>query len=243
MPSHHIVRAFDEELAYLGNRIAAMGGHAERMVDESVAALVNGDVALAAKVVGDDAVLDALQREVDDRVIVIIARRQPMAEDLREIIGTIRIAAELERVGDLAKSNGKRVAAIAEARQPRQLFRGLEALSNLALTQLKDVLDVYASRRVDAISKIRDRDEEIDAVHTSLFRELLTYMMEDPRKITSCTHLLFCAKNIERIGDHATNIAEIVFHIATGSQLPPERPKVDQSHKVVVTSEGTEIVG
>ena len=190
-----------------------------------------------------DAQLDELQREVDDRVIVIIARRQPMAEDLREIIGTIRIAAELERIGDLGKSNAKRVAAIAETRQPRQLFRGLEALSELALTQLKDVLDVYASRRVEAISQIRDRDEEIDAVHTSLFRELLTYMMEDPRKITSCTHLLFCAKNIERIGDHATNIAEIVFHIATGEQLPPERPKVDQSHKVVVTSEGTEIVG
>jgi phosphate transport system protein len=242
MPSQHIVRAFDEELALLANRIAAMGGHAERMVDESVTALVGGDAALAAKVIADDAVLDELQREVDDRVIVMIARRQPMAEDLREIIGTIRIAAELERVGDLGKSNAKRVAAIAEARQPRPLFRGLEALSTLALTQLKDVLDVYASRHVDAIAKIRDRDEEIDAVYTSLFRELLTYMMEDPRNISACTHLLFCAKNIERIGDHATNIAETVFHIATGSQLPPERPKVDHSHKVVVTSEGAEIV-
>lgn len=243
MPSHHIVRAFDEELALLANRIAAMGGHAERMVDESVAALVSGDTALAAKVITDDAVLDELQRDVDERVIVMIARRQPMAEDLREIIGTIRIAAELERVGDLGKSNAKRVAAIAEARQPRPLFRGIEALATLALTQLKDVLDVYASRRVYAITKIRDRDEEIDAVYTSLFRELLTYMMEDPRNISACTHLLFCAKNIERIGDHATNIAETVFHIATGAQLPPERPKVDHSHKVVVTSEGAEIVG
>jgi phosphate transport system protein len=242
MPSPHIVRAYDEELAMLANRIAAMGGHAERIVDESVSALVNGDTALATKVIADDTVLDELQRDVDDRAIIIIARRQPMAEDLREIIGTIRIASELERIGDLGKSNAKRVAAVVEARQPRQLFRGLEALSNLALTQLKDVLDVYASRRVEDLVKIRDRDEEIDAVYTSLFRELLTYMMEDPRNISACTHLLFCAKNIERIGDHATNIAETVFHIATGAQLPPDRPKVDQSHRVVVTSEGAEIV-
>jgi phosphate transport system protein len=242
MPSQHIVRAYDEELAFLGNRIAAMGGSAERMVEEAVAALVNSDAALAAKVVADDIVLDELQREVDDRAIVIIARRQPMAEDLREIIGTIRIAAELERVGDLGKNIAKRVAAVSEARQPPRCFRGIEALSTLALTQLKAVLDIYASRSIDSIVQVRDRDEEIDAVFTSLFRELLTYMMEDPRNISACTHLLFCAKNIERIGDHATNIAETLYHIVTGSQLPAERPKEDKSHRVVVTADGSEIV-
>ena len=116
-----------------------------------------------------------------------------------------------------------------------RLFRGLEALATLALTQLKQVLDVYASRAVDTIGFVRDRDEEIDAMYTSLFRELLTYMMEDPRNISPCTHLLFCAKNIERIGDHATNIAETVYHVATGEQLPPDRPKEDGSHRVVLS--------
>jgi phosphate transport system protein len=157
-----------------------------------------------------------------------------MAIDLREIIGAIRISADLERVGDLGKNIAKRVAAAGQTRQPAKLFRGIEALAELALTQLKDVLDAYGSRAIERIAAVRDRDEEIDAKYTSLFRELLTYMMEDPRNITACTHLLFCAKNIERIGDHATNIAETVHYIVTGSQLPAERPKEDESHTVVV---------
>ena len=236
MNSLHIVRAYDEELASLGNRIASMGGHAERMVEQSIAALINADGALARKVIADNAVLDEGQRWIDDRAILLIAKRQPMADDLREIIGTIRIAADLERVGDLGKSIAKRVVAVSDAPQPIQLFRGLEALATLALTQLKQVLDVYASRSIDAISFMRDRDEEIDAMYTSLFRELLTYMMEDPRNISPCTHLLFCAKNIERIGDHATNIAETVYYVVTGEQLPPERPKEDKSHRVVLSA-------
>ena len=239
MNSQHTVRAYDEELATLGNRIAAMGGHAERMVDEAVAALINADTALARKVIADDVVLDEGQRWIDDRAIVLIAKRQPMADDLREIIGTIRISADLERVGDLGKNIAKRVVAVADTRQPVQLFRGLEALATLALTQLKQVLDVYASRSVGAIAFMRDRDEEIDAMYTSLFRELLTYMMEDPRNISPCTHLLFCAKNIERIGDHATNIAETVYYVVTGEQLPLERPKEDKSHRVVMMNPAT----
>ena len=186
--------------------------------------------------IADDAVLDDGQREIDDKAIVIIAKRQPMADDLREIIGAIRISADLERVGDLGKNIAKRVVAVTERRQPPSLFRGLQALAELALTQLKDVLDVYASRSVDRIGVVRDRDEQIDAMYTSLFRELLTYMMEDPRNITACTHLLFCAKNIERIGDHATNIAETVYYIVTGKQMPAERPKEDKSHRVTVSA-------
>jgi phosphate transport system protein len=213
-----------------------MGGHAERMVDEAVAALVHSDIGLARKVVADDAVLDEGQREIDDKAIVIIAKRQPMADDLREIIGAIRISADLERVGDLGKNIAKRVGAIVRERQPVSLFRGLQALADLALTQRKEVLDAYASRSVDKIDFVRDRDDQIDAMYTSLFRELLTYMMEDPRNISACTHLLFCAKNIERIGDHATNIAETVFYIVTGEQMPPERSKEDKSHKVVVNA-------
>lgn len=234
MTSQHIVRAYEEELQYLARKIASMGGHAERMVDQAVTALVNSDLGLAQRVIKDDAVLDDAQREVDDKAILIIARRQPMATDLREIIGAIRISADLERVGDLGKNVAKRVSAISETRQPESLFRGLEALAELALTQLKEVLDVYASRSVENIGFVRDRDEQIDAMYTSLFRELLTYMMEDQRNITPCTHLLFCAKNIERIGDHATNIAETIYYIVTGLLLPTERPKEDTTHNVTL---------
>ena len=237
MQSVHIVSAYDEELKFLARKIAAMGGQAERMVDQAVAALVNGDPELGQRVVQDDLMLDEAEREVDDKAILIIARRQPMATDLREIIGAIRISADLERVGDLGKNIAKRVAAVAEGRQPTSLFRGLEALAELALTQLKEVLDVYASRSVEKIGFVRDRDEQIDAMYTSLFRELLTYMMEDPRNITPCTHLLFVAKNIERIGDHATNIAETIYYIVTGEQMPPERPKEDKSHRVTTAGE------
>jgi phosphate transport system protein len=234
MNSNHTLRAYDEELKFLAGHVASMGGHAERMVEQAVEALVRSDDGLARKVVDDDRILDQAQREIDDKAIQIIARRQPMAIDLREIIGAIRISADLERVGDLGKNIAKRVSAARQVRQPVRLFRGIEALSYLALTQLKEVLDAYGSRSVGRIAVVRDRDEEIDAMYTSLFRELLTYMMEDPRNITACTHLLFCAKNIERIGDHATNIAETVHYIVTGSQLPVERPKEDETHKVVV---------
>ncbi len=234
MQTQHIVRSYDADLKYLASRIAAMGGHAERMVEQSVQALVTSDLGLARKVVEDDAVLDEGQREVDEKAIIVIAKRQPMADDLREIIGAIRISGDLERVGDLGKNIAKRVVAVTETQQPLRLFRGLEALAELALTQLKEVLDTYASRSTDRIQLVRDRDDQIDAMYTSLFRELLTYMMEDPRNITACTHLLFCAKNIERIGDHATNIAETVYYIVTGLQMPPERPKEDKSHKVML---------
>jgi len=234
MQSVHIVSAYDEELKYLSKRIAAMGGHAERMVEQAIQALVNADPGLAQKVIRDDIVLDEGQREIDDKAIVIIAKRQPMATDLREIVGAIRISADLERVGDLGKNVAKRVVSVIDGRQPTSLFRGLEALAELALTQLKEVLDVYASRSVDKIGFVRDRDDQIDAMYTSLFRELLTYMMEDPRNITPCTHLLFCAKNIERIGDHATNIAETIYYIVTGEQLPAERPKGDKTDKVAL---------
>ncbi|RUM98884.1 phosphate signaling complex protein PhoU [Pseudaminobacter arsenicus] len=234
MQSHHIVSAYDDELKFLTRKIAAMGGHAERMVDQAIVALVNADPELAQQVVRDDATLDEAEREIDDRAIVIIAKRQPVAGDLREIIGAIRISADLERVGDLGKNVAKRVVAVAEGRQPVSLYRGLQALAELALTQLKEVLDVYASRSVERIEFVRDRDNQIDAMYTSLFRELLTYMMEDPRNITPCTHLLFCAKNIERIGDHATNIAETIYYVVTGDQMPPERPKQDKTHRVTL---------
>ena len=236
MASNHIYSAFDEELKFLARRISEMGGLAEQMVSEAVQALVNSDAVLAQKVISDDAVLDAAEREIGDKAVIIIARRQPVAADLREIMGSIRIAADLERVGDLGKNTAKRVIAVQAQGVPRKLARGLEHLSELALMQLKEVLDVYTTRSAEKAKSIRERDEEIDAMYTSIFRELLTYMMEDPRNITPCTHLLFCAKNIERIGDHATNIAETIYYMATGAQPEGERPKDDTANTVVATA-------
>ncbi|PDS74716.1 phosphate signaling complex protein PhoU [Rhizobium sp. L43] len=237
MASTHIYSAYDDDLKFLSRRISEMGGLAEQMVAESVRALVNGDTALAQKVISDDVILDHAEREIGDKAIVTIARRQPMAADLREIMGSIRIAADLERVGDLGKNTAKRVIAVQSTGVPRKLARGLEHLSELALVQLKEVLDVYTTRAVDKANAIRERDNEIDAMYTSLFRELLTYMMEDPRNITSCTHLLFCAKNIERIGDHATNIAETIYYMATGAQPEGDRPKDDSANTVGAVTE------
>ncbi|PTM97584.1 phosphate signaling complex protein PhoU [Mycoplana dimorpha] len=232
MTPTHIVSIYDEELKYLTRRISEMGGTAEQMVGDSVRALVNTDTALAQKVISEDVILDNAERQINEKAIITIAKRQPMAADLREIMGAIRIAAELERVGDLGKNNAKRVIAIQSLGMPRALARGLEHLAELALTQLKEVLDVYATRDTDKAKEIRERDDEIDAIFTSLFRELLTYMMEDPRNITPCTHLLFCAKNIERIGDHATNIAETIYYMATGTPPEGERPKDDHTTSV-----------
>jgi phosphate transport system protein len=234
MLSEHTVRSYDEELKYLAQKIAEMGGHAERMVEQSVKALVSGDMDLAKRVVLDDQFLDDTQREIDEKAIMVIAKRQPMASDLREIIGAIRISGDLERVGDMGKNIAKRNFAVSETKHPLKIFRGLESLSSLAITPLSDVLDAYASRSVEALDRVRSRDDEIDAMYTSLFRELLTYMMEDPRNISSCTHLLFCAKNLERIGDHATNIAETIYYIVTGQQMSMDRPKEDKSHRVVL---------
>ncbi len=227
MSTTHIHSAFDEELKFLTRRIAEMGGIAEQMVADSVKALTNSDAALAQRVISQDMLLDDAERQIDDKAILMIAKRQPVAADLREIIGSIRIASDLERVGDLGKSTAKRVIAVNSASVPRALTRGIEHLTELALFQLKEVLDVYSTRSAEKAEAIRARDEEIDQMYTSLFREMLTYMMEDPRNITPCTHLLFCAKNIERIGDHATNMAEQIFYITTGHQPLGERPKVD----------------
>jgi phosphate transport system protein len=237
MASTHIYSAYDDDLKFLTRRISEMGGLAEQMVGDAVRALVNGDTSLAQKVISDDVILDHAEREIGDKAIITIARRQPMASDLREIMGSIRIAADLERVGDLGKNTAKRVIAVQSTGVPRKLARGLEHLSELALVQLKEVLDVYTSRAADKAKSIRERDEEIDAMYTSLFREMLTYMMEDPRNITSCTHLLFCAKNIERIGDHATNIAETIYYMATGAQPEGERPKDDTANTVGAVTE------
>lgn len=212
----HTVTAFDADLRFLKEKITQMGGNAEVMVGQSVKALANGDKQLAKSIVKQDSILDHLQREVDDHAVLLIAKRQPMAHDLREIIGAMRIANDLERIGDLGTNMARRVAEIDDFVQPKRLMRGLQHLTNLALQQLNDVLDAYINMDVDEAQKVWCADSEVDAIYGSLFRELLTYMMEDPRNITLCTHLLFCAKNIERIGDHATNLAETILYVVKG---------------------------
>jgi len=227
--NEHIVSAYDDELRDLTAQIAEMGGLAERLVAESVSALTGNNTDLARRVIAEDHKIDVLQRSVEEMAVLVIARRQPMAQDLRRIVGIMRTSADLERVGDLAKNIAKRVIAINSPFQSKRFMHGVEHMAELAMNQLKAVLDSYVEMDMDAALLVRDRDEEIDAIYTSLFRELLTYMMEDPRNITQCTHLLFAAKNIERIGDHATNIAETVYFMVTGEQIIEERAKDDQS--------------
>jgi len=227
--TEHTVRAYDDELNDLSQKIAEMGGLAEQNVADSVRALADRDAGTAHRIIASDERIDQLQQHIEEAAIQMIARRQPMAQDLREIMAAIHIANDLERVGDLAKNTAKRVIAIEGNFGAQRLVAGVEHIAELSLTQLKNVLDAFASRDLAAALAVWERDDEIDAMYTSLFRELLTYMMEDPRNITFCTHLLFCAKNIERIGDHATNIAETIAYLITGKPLTDERPKKDTS--------------
>jgi len=223
----HTIRAFDADLQELGRMIAEMGGLAERQIGDALDALNQRDPELAQGVVATDTLIDALQREIEGKAILTIARRQPMAVDLRDIVGALRVANDLERIGDLAKNIAKRVEAADIELNLQKVMRGVEHMTELVLTQIKDVLDAYARRDVSKALQVWRDDEAIDAVNNSLFRELLTYMMEDPRNISVCIHLVFCAKNIERMGDHATNIAETIYYMVEGQTLTDERPKGD----------------
>jgi phosphate transport system protein len=236
MQSDHTAKAFDEDLQELNRLLSEMGGLAERQIADSVDALIRRDIALATKVVAADADVDQLQRVIEERAVLIIARRQPMAVDLREVVGAMRVATDLERIGDLSKNIGKRVSQLDSDFHPLKLIRGLEHMTELVQSQIKSVLDAYSARDLPAAMTVWKGDEEVDAICTSLFRELLTYMMEDPRNISFCIHLMFCAKNIERIGDHATNIAETVFYIIEGQQMMEKRPKGDTTTFAAATN-------
>jgi phosphate transport system protein len=225
--NQHTAKAFDSDLQELARKVAEMGGLAEKQIVDSVAALTRHDVELAGIVVAGDTSLDTMQREIEEKAVLTIARRQPMAVDLREIVGALRVCSDLERLGDLAKNIAKRVMVLDDEASPPQLMRGIERMANMALAQLKQVLDAYGGRDLRAALEVWKGDEQIDAICTSLFRELLTYMMEDPRNITFCIHVMFCAKNIERMGDHATNIAETVYYVIEGRPLADQRPKRD----------------
>ena len=232
----HTVSSFDEELDHIDKLIREMADLSSAMVGASIRALLASDQGAAQRVISDDAVMDARQRELDDRAIKLIARRQPMAQDLRSVLGAIRMAADFERIGDLAKNVAKRVGAVGQANIPGDLAHGILDMSQLVLRQIDNVTRAYIERKPDDLPGLRAGDEAVDRRYTSIFRELLTYMMEDPRNITSCTHLLFCAKNLERIGDHVTNIAENAYFVLTGQQLPAYRPKLDET-TVVLSAE------
>ena len=218
----HTVTSFDEDLDAIDRLIHDMGDLADAMVGASARALLASDPALAQRVVSDDAAMDAAQRELDERAITLIAKRQPVAQDLRSVVGAIRMAADLERIGDLAKNIAKRVGAVGDNAVPRALSHSIETMSQAVIAQIDRAIARYEARDADGLVSLRDEDEKIDVQYTAVFRELLTYMLEDPRNITPCTHLLFCAKNLERVGDHATNIAEKAYYLATGRQLTSE---------------------
>ena len=226
--SDHIVRAYDEDLTSLKTMLAQMGGLAEDQLAKAIDALGRRDTLLADQVIAQDDKVDTLEINIEEKAILTIAKRQPMARDLREIMVAIRISSDLERIGDLAKNVAKRVHAISDA-LPRKLSSGLTRMGRLSLEQLKIVLDAYASMSEAKALEVWRGDEDIDALYNSIFRELLTYMMEDPRMIGLCTHLLFGAKNFERIGDHATNIAENVYYLVNGKPIREERPKKDNT--------------
>ena len=212
-----------------------MGGLVENALGQAFEALEKRDPRLAEAVIESDKAIDRLEKEVDDQVVTMIALRQPLADDLRQVIAALRITSDLERIGDLAKNIAKRALAISQEPYPKQLMSGLRNMGERALRQLKDVLDAYAERNSELALAVWRADEQIDAMYNSVFRELLTYMMEDPRNIGLCTHLLFGAKNIERIGDHTTNIAEIVHYLVHGEPITDDRPKSDQTSSTPIS--------
>lgn len=224
-PHDHIVKSYDEERHRLVNEILRMGEMSAAQLEAALDVVERRDDRAAARIVANDEAIDALEREVSQDVMKL-ALRGPLARDLREILASLRIASDIERIGDYAANVAKRSTAL-NAAPPLPHTRGLAALGQLVVRQVRDVLAAYAGNDVAAAQRVRDQDAEVDTLYTGLFRELLTYMMEDARAITPCTHLLFMAKNLERIGDHATNIAENIWFLVHGDDALPPRDKRD----------------
>ena len=225
MPEH-TVTSYDDELNQMTGTILRMGGMVEQQLADAITALVTRDPELAARVIADDQPVDRLEHEIDHLVMRLLALRQPMAVDLRLITASLKISSDLERIGDYAANVAKRASALSQV-EPMRPVAVIPRMSQTVQGMIKDVLDAYMARDAEMALAVWRRDEEVDEIYNSLFRELLTYMMEDPRHITPCTHLLFIAKNIERMGDHATNIAETIAFLVTGTPLDEARPKGD----------------
>jgi phosphate transport system protein len=217
--SEHIVSSYEDELTALQTAISEMGGMVEQAITDSVLVLLRLDHAQAEVVRKNDKRIDEMQQTINDMAVSMIARRQPMASDLRMVFTSIQVANDLERIGDMAKQLAKRALQIESLGLAPKFYNGVKHMADLVARQLKAALDAYATRNGQAAIEVCNNDDEVDAIYTSLFRELLTYMMEDPRNITQCTHLLFCTKSLERVGDHATNVAEAAFYLETGRHL------------------------
>ena len=222
---HHTVAAFDAELKDLRTTVQGMAATVDAQLQYLENAIDNSQGDDAQNIIEMDRAVDLKQTEIEEKIVQMIARRQPVAVDLREIIATLKITSDLERIGDMAKSCAKRLLAMAASGQKSETMVTLSTLAGLARTQVVDVMEAFVARDAPAALEVWKSDSRIDNLYTALFRELLTYMMEDPRNIGLCAHLLFCAKNLERIGDHATNIAENVNFIVTGEQIGMDRPK------------------
>lgn len=234
----HRLAAFDKQLEELDAGVAEMGRLARAQVAAALDALASGSQTAAREIIAGDSRLDALEREVEEKAVLTIARNQPMAIDLRQIVAALKVSSNIERIGDLAKNIAKRTIAMEGRPLAPELTRGFSRLGDTVLAQLDDVFSAYAAHDDKLAMQVWRRDVEVDAQHTSVFRELLTYMLEDTRKISACTHLLFCAKNIERMGDHATNIAETLHYMVTGEPVTDDRPKSDRSSNEALSEEG-----
>jgi phosphate transport system protein len=233
MASEHIIKSYDEELQRLDNALTQMGGIAESQLGAAIEAVTKRDSDLATEVIEGDVRVDNLEREIEAQVMRLLALRQPMARDLRQSIAALKIASDLERIGDYAANVAKRSIALNQTPAVRPVY-AVPRMGRLCQAMIKDMLDAYVERDADKALAVWLRDEELDEMYTSLFRELLTYMIEDPRNITACTHLLFIAKNLERVGDHTTNIAETLYFLVHGTPLAQTRPKGDRTSLAVM---------
>ena len=234
--NEHTVRSYDEELAHLTTLVSRMGGLAESQLAAALQAVAKRDADLASRVVVADHQVDALEQDIYAWTVRMLALRQPVAQDLRAIVSALKISGDIERMADYAANIAKR-AIVLDSLPPVSPVSGVPRLGQVVQGMIRDVFDAYVEMDVDKALAVRNRDGEVDDMYTSLVRELITYMMEDPRTITACTHLMFMAKNIERIGDHATNIAELIYFLIRGTTLKDARPKGDRTTATGSTDE------
>jgi len=229
METTHIVHSFDRDLEKIKNLLLEMGGLVESQLNDAITALATRDTKLGKRVKKSDKPINLLEQEINERAVRLLALRQPMAEDLRVIVAVMKAASNLERIGDYAKNIAKRASVVVKTPPIGSAANTLKRMNNLVIDMINDVLDAFISRDIDVANEVRFRDEEVDLMHNTLFRELLTYMMEDPRNISASMHLLFIAKNIERCGDHTAQIAEQVHYMLSGSLPDEKRPKSDKT--------------
>lgn len=238
MEHKHIVHSFDRDLEKIKGLLLEMGGRAEAQLNDAIIALVSRDAKLGSRVKKSDKSINLLEQKINEKAVRLLALRQPMADDLRIIVAVMKVASNLERIGDYAKNIAKRSSVLIGSPPVGSSANTLKRMNKLVTDMISDVLDAFINRDIDSANDIRLRDEEVDLMHNTLFRELLTYMMEDPRNITSCMHLLFIAKNIERTGDHTAQIAEQVHYMVSGMLPEEKRPKSDKTSTMTLETDG-----